>query len=100
MALAKNQKKIRGQKYLTAFVLVLVLTMLFLPILMVTAIVVKHIIIVFVGVPLVFGAFTTSGFWLNFVVIHILFAYIVGQKEKDRTERLRKQRVRDLTRGR
>ena len=58
------------------------------------------IIIVFVGVPLVFGAFTTSGFWLNFVVIHILFAYIVGQKEKDRTERLRKQRVRDLTRGR
>ena len=46
MALAKNQKKIRGQKYLTAFVLVLVLTMLFLPILMVTAIVVKHIIMV------------------------------------------------------
>ena len=58
------------------------------------------IIIVFVGVPLVFGAFTTSGFWLNFVVIHILFAYIVGQKEKARTERLRKQKLRDLTRGR
>ena len=58
------------------------------------------IIIVFVGVPLVFGAFTTSGFWLNFVVIHILFAYIVGQKEKDRTERLRKKKLRDLTRGR
>jgi len=57
-------------------------------------------IIVFAGVPLVFGPYTTSGFWLNFVVIHILFAYIVGQKEKDRTERLRKQRVRDLTRGR
>ena len=57
-------------------------------------------IIVFVGVPLVFGAFTTSGFWLNFVVIHILFAYIVGQKEKDRTERLRKKKLRDLTRGR
>ena len=51
------------------------------------------IIIVFVGVPLVFGAFTTSGFWLNFVVIHILFAYIVGQKEKDRTERLRKKKL-------
>ena len=49
-------------------------------------------IIVFVGVPLIFGAFTTSGFWLNFVVIHILFAYIVGQKEKDRTERLGKQK--------
>ena len=45
MALAKNQKKIRRQKYVTAFVLVLVLTMLFLPILMVTAIVVKHIMI-------------------------------------------------------
>jgi len=58
------------------------------------------IIIVFVGVPLVFGAFTTSGFWLNFVVVHILFAYIVGQKEKDRTERLRKKKLKDLTRGR
>ena len=57
-------------------------------------------IIVFVGVPLVFGAFTTSGFWLNFVVIHILFAYIVGQKEKERTERLRKKKLKDLTRGR
>ena len=57
-------------------------------------------IIVFVGVPLIFGAFTTSGFWLNFVVIHILFAYIVGQKEKDRTERLRKKKLKDLTRGR
>ena len=57
-------------------------------------------IIVFVGVPLVFGAFTTSGFWLNFVVVHILFAYIVGQKEKVRTEKLRKQKLRDLTRGR
>ena len=57
-------------------------------------------IIVFVGVPLIFGAFTTSGFWLNFVVIHICFAYIVGQKEKDRTERLRKKKLRDLTRGR
>ena len=44
MALAKNQKKIRGQKYFTAFVVVLVLTMLFIPILMVTVIVVKHIV--------------------------------------------------------
>ena len=58
------------------------------------------IAIVFVGIPLVFGAFTTSGFWLNFAVVHILFAYIVGQKEKDRTERLRKKKLRDLTRGR
>ena len=57
-------------------------------------------IIVFAGVPLVFGPYTTSGFWLNFVVIHILFAYIVGQKEKDRTERLRKKKLKDLTRGR
>ena len=46
MALVKKQKKIRRQKYFTAFVIVLVLTMLFLPILMVTAIVVKHIIMV------------------------------------------------------
>ena len=58
------------------------------------------IIIVFVGVPLVFGAFTTSGFWLNFVVIHICFAFIIERKEKERTERLRKKKLRDLTRGR
>ena len=57
-------------------------------------------IIVFVGVPLVFGAFTTSGFWTNFVVIHICFAFLIERKEKERTERLRKKRVRDLTRGR
>ena len=57
-------------------------------------------IIVFVGVPLVFGAFTTSGFWLNFVVIHICFAFIIERKEKERTERLRKKKLRDLTRGR
>ena len=57
-------------------------------------------IIVFVGVPLFFGGFTTSGFWLNFVVVHILFAWLVGEKEKERTERLRKKRVRDLTQGR
>ena len=57
-------------------------------------------IIVFAGVPLIFGAFTTFGFWLNFVVVHILFAYIVGQKEKERTERLRKKKLKDLTRGR
>jgi len=42
----RKQKKISRQKYFTAFVVVLVLTMLFLPILMVTAIVVKHIIMV------------------------------------------------------
>jgi len=57
-------------------------------------------IIVFVGVPLFFGGFTTSGFWLNFVVVHLLFAWLVGEKEKERTERLRKKRVRDLTQGR
>tara|TARA_B100000745_G_C19932007_1_gene313863 strand:- start:306 stop:581 length:276 start_codon:yes stop_codon:yes gene_type:complete len=57
-------------------------------------------IIVFVGVPLFFGGFTTSGFWLNFVVVHILFAWLVGEKEKERTERLRKKRVRDLTQSR
>jgi len=57
-------------------------------------------IIVFVGVPLVFGAFTTSGFWTNFVVIHICFAFLIERKEKERTERLRKKRVRELTRGR
>ena len=57
-------------------------------------------IIVFAGVPLVFGAFTTSGFWTNFVVIHICFAFLIERKEKERTERLRKKRVRELTRGR
>ena len=57
-------------------------------------------IIVFVGVPLFFGGFTTSGFWLNFVVVHMLFAWLVGEKEKERTERLRKKRVRDLTQSR
>ena len=58
------------------------------------------IIIVFVGVPLVFGAFTTSGFWTNFVVVHICFAFLIERKEKERAEKLRKKRVRDLTRGR
>ena len=58
------------------------------------------IIIVFVGVPLVFGAFTTSGFWTNFVVIDICFAFLIERKEKERAERIRKKRVRDLTRGR
>ena len=57
-------------------------------------------IIVFVGVPLVFGAFTTSGFWTNFVVIHICFAFLIERKEKERTERLRKKKLRELTRGR
>ena len=58
------------------------------------------IAIVFVGIPLVFGAYTTSGFWLNFVVIHVLFVWLVNGKEKERTERLRKKKLRDLTRGR
>jgi hypothetical protein len=57
-------------------------------------------IIVFAGVPLIFGAFTTSGFWTNFVVIHICFAFLIERKEKERTERLRKQRVKNLTQGR
>ena len=58
------------------------------------------IIIVFVGVPLVFGTFTTFGFWLNIVVIHICFAFLIERKEKERAEKLRKRRVRELTRGR
>ena len=57
-------------------------------------------IIVFAGVPLIFGAFTTSGFWTNFVVIHICFAFLIERKEKDRAESIRKQKLRDLTRGR
>ena len=57
-------------------------------------------IIVFVGVPLVFGAFTTSGFWTNFVVIHICFAFLIERKEKDRAESIRKKKLKDLTRGR
>ena len=58
------------------------------------------IIIVFVGVPLVFGAFTTFGFWLNIVVIHICFAFIIERKEKERAESIRKRKLRDLTRDR
>ena len=57
-------------------------------------------IIVFVGVPLVFGAFTTSGFWTNFVIIHICFAFLIERKEKDRAESIRKKKLKDLTRGR
>ena len=57
-------------------------------------------IIVFAGVPLIFGAFTTSGFWTNFVVIHICFAFLIERKEKERLERIRKKKLRDLTRGR
>ena len=55
--------------------------------------------IVFAGVPLVFGAFTTSGFWTNFVVIHICFAFLIERKEKDRAESIRKKKLKDLTRG-
>jgi hypothetical protein len=57
-------------------------------------------IIVFAGVPLVFGAFTTSGFWTNFVVIHICFAFLIERKEKERAESIRKKKLKDLTRGR
>jgi len=56
-------------------------------------------IIVFAGVPLIFGAFTTSGFWTNFVVIHICFAFLIERKEKERAERIRKNKLRELTRG-
>ena len=58
------------------------------------------ITIVFVGVPLIFGAFTTSGFWTNFVIIHICFAFLIERKEKDRAESIRKKKLKDLTRGR
>ena len=58
------------------------------------------ITIVFVAVPLVFGAFTTTGFWLNIVVIHICFAFIIERKEKERSESIRKRKLRDLTRDR
>ena len=57
-------------------------------------------IIVFAGVPLIFGTFTTSGFWTNFVVIHICFAFLIERKEKDRAESIRKKKLKDLTRGR
>ena len=57
-------------------------------------------IIVFAGVQLIFGAFTTSGFWTNFVVIHICFAFLIERKEKERLERIRNKILRDLTRGR
>ena len=58
------------------------------------------IAIVFVGIPLFFGGFTTSGFWLNFIVVHVLFVWLISGKEKERAERLRKKKLRDLTRGR
>ena len=58
------------------------------------------VILVFVCVPLIFGAFTTSGFWTNFVVIHVCFGFLIERKEKERAERIRKKRVRELTRGR
>ena len=57
-------------------------------------------VIVFAGVPLVFGAFTTSGFWTNFVVIHICFAFLIERKEKERLESIRKKKLKELTRGR
>ena len=52
--------------------------------------------IVFVGVPLVFGTFTTTGFWTNFVVIHICFAFLIKRKEKERLESIRKKKLKDL----
>ena len=52
--------------------------------------------IVFVGIPLIFGAFTTTGFWTNFVVIHIGFAFLIKRKEKERLESIRKKKLKDL----
>ena len=55
------------------------------------------IAIVFVGVPLFLGGYTTSGLCLNLAVVHVLFVLLVRHKEKERTERLRKKRLRELT---
>ena len=55
--------------------------------------------IIFVGVPLIFGSFTVAGFWLNFIVVHLLFARLIQGNEKVRKEKARKKRLRDLTKG-
>ena len=55
------------------------------------------IAIVFVGVPIFLGGYTTSGLCLNLAVVHVLFVLLVRHKEKERTERLRKKRLRELT---
>ena len=55
------------------------------------------IAVIFVGVPLFLGGYTTSGLCLNIAVVHILFIWLVSCKEKERTERLRKKKLRELT---
>ena len=55
------------------------------------------ITIVFIGVPRFLGNFTTSGLCLNLIVVHVLFIWIISCKEKERTEKLRKKRLRELT---
>ena len=52
--------------------------------------------IVFVGIPLIFSAFTTTGFCTNFVVIHIGFAFFIKRREKERLESIRKKKLKDL----
>ena len=55
------------------------------------------IAVIFVGVPLFLGGYTTSGLCLNLAVVHVLFVLLVRHKEKERTERIRKKRLRELT---
>ena len=55
------------------------------------------IAVIFAGVPLFLGGYTTSGLCLNIAVVHILFVWLVSHKEKERTEKLRKKRLRELT---
>ena len=55
------------------------------------------IAVIFVGVPLFLGGYTTSGLCLNLAVVHVLFVFLVRSKEKERTERIRKKRLRELT---
>ncbi len=55
------------------------------------------IAVIFVGVPLFLGGYTTSGLCLNLAVVHVLFVWLVRHKEKERTERIRQKRLKELT---
>ena len=57
------------------------------------------ITIIFVGIPRFFGDFTTSGLYLNLIVVHVLFILFVRSKEKERVEELRQKKLRELTHG-
>ena len=57
------------------------------------------ITIVFIGVPRFLGNFTTSGLCLNIIDVHVLFILFVRSKEKERTEKLRQKKLRELTHG-